>query len=46
MAPDGAVVAGSALADFADSANETTEFAFMAPEEVGEYSWTRRIPEA
>ena len=28
MAPDGAVVAGSGLADFADNVNETTEFAF------------------
>src|SRR5882762_6514258 len=40
LAPDGAVVAGSGLADFADNVNETTEFAFTAPEEVGEYSWT------
>jgi hypothetical protein len=40
VTPDGAVVAGSALADFADNANETTEFAFRAPGEVGEYSWT------
>ena len=44
MAPDGAVVAASGLADFADNANETTEFAFMAPEEVGEYSWTLVFP--
>jgi len=29
MALDGAVVAGSGLADFADNANETTEFAFL-----------------
>src|SRR2546425_6393468 len=28
----------------ADNANETTEFAFMAPEEVGEYSWTLVFP--
>jgi hypothetical protein len=44
MAPDGAVVAGSGLADFADNANETTEFAFIAPGEVGEYSWTLVFP--
>src|SRR3989475_12283844 len=44
MALDGAVVAGSGLADFADKANETTEFSFMAPEEVGEYSWTLVFP--
>lgn len=44
MAPDGAVVAGSGLADFADKANETAEFAFMAPDEVGEYSWTLVFP--
>jgi hypothetical protein len=40
IAPDGTVVAGSALADFADAVNETTAFAFMAPDEVGEYGWT------
>jgi len=44
MAPDGAVVAGSGLAAFADNANETAEFAFTAPEEVGEYSWTLVFP--
>jgi hypothetical protein len=44
MAPDGAVVAGSGLADFADNANETTAFTFTAPEEVGEYSWTVVFP--
>jgi len=44
MAPDGAVVAGSGLADFADNGNETTEFAFMAPDEVGEHSWTLVFP--
>ena len=44
IAPDGVVVAGSGLADFADHANETTEFAFMAPDEVGEYSWTLVFP--
>ena len=43
-APDGAVVAGSDLADFADNANETTEFAFTAPDEVGEHSWTLVFP--
>src|SRR5438034_10400241 len=40
VAPDGAVIAVCALADLADHANETTEFAFKAPDEVGEYSWT------
>ena len=40
MAPDGAVVAGSGLADFDDTVNETAEFALRAPDEVGEYSWT------
>jgi hypothetical protein len=40
IAADGSVVAGSALVDFADGVNETTEFAFMAPDEVGEYLWT------
>jgi len=45
VAPDGAVVAGSGLAEFADHANnETTEFAFMAPGEVGEYSWRLVFP--
>ena len=43
-APDGAVVAESGLAEFADNANETAEFAFMAPDEVGEYWWTLVIP--
>jgi hypothetical protein len=45
VGPDGAVVAESGLADFADGANETTEFAFMAPDVVGEYSWTLVFPE-
>jgi hypothetical protein len=44
IAPGGAVVARSGLADFADHANETTDFAFMAPDEVGEYSWTLMFP--
>ena len=44
VAPDGAVVGSSRLAEFADNVNETTEFAFMAPEEVGEYSWTVVFP--
>jgi hypothetical protein len=44
MAPDGAVVAASELAEFADNANETTEFAFRAPDEVGEYSWNLVFP--
>jgi hypothetical protein len=44
IAPDGAVVGSSRLAEFADTGNETAEFAFMAPEEVGEYSWTVVFP--
>jgi len=40
VAPDGAVAGRSPLTDFADNDNETTEFAFVAPDEVGEYSWT------
>jgi hypothetical protein len=40
IAPDGAVVGSTRLAEFADHVNKTTEFAFVAPEEVGEYSWT------
>jgi hypothetical protein len=44
VAPDGAVVIGCDLADFADRANETTELAFTAPREVGEYSWTLVFP--
>ncbi|HEV3217612.1 MAG TPA: hypothetical protein VGZ27_17915 [Vicinamibacterales bacterium] len=44
MAPNGAVVAASELAEFSDSATETTEFAFAAPDEVGEYSWTLVFP--
>jgi hypothetical protein len=45
VAHDGAVVAGSGLADFADNANETAELTFVAPEEVGEYSWTLVFPQ-
>src|SRR5437867_5529624 len=44
MAPDGAVVGGSPLAEFDDHVNETTEFAFVAPDEVGEHSWTVVFP--
>jgi hypothetical protein len=44
VAPDGVVVGSSRLAEFADNVNETTEFAFMAPDEVGEYSWTVVFP--
>jgi len=40
IAHDGALAATSRLAEFDDSANETTEFAFSAPAEVGEFSWT------
>jgi len=39
IAPDGVVVGTSRLVEFVDNFNETTEFAFTAPEEVGEYSW-------
>jgi hypothetical protein len=42
---DGTVVAGCTLADFVDGANETTEFVFTAPSEVGECSWTVVFPE-
>jgi len=44
VASDGAVVGTSRLAEFADHDNETTEFAFTAPQEVGEYSWTVVFP--
>jgi len=44
IAPDGAVMGSTRLAEFADHVNETMEFAFMAPEEVGEYSWTVVFP--
>src|SRR5262245_5936118 len=44
IAPDGVVVGTSRLAEFVDNANETTEFVFMAPDEVGEYSWTVAFP--
>jgi hypothetical protein len=44
IAPGGAVVARSGLADFADNANETTDVAFTAPDQVGEYSWTLIFP--
>ena len=44
LTTDGAVVGGSRLAEFADHVNETTEFAFVAPDEVGEYSWTVVFP--
>jgi hypothetical protein len=44
VAPDGALVAGCGLADFADRANETTEFALLAPDQAGEYSWTLVFP--
>jgi hypothetical protein len=44
VAPDGAVVGGSRLAEFVDHVNETTEFTFTAPGEVGEHSWTVLFP--
>jgi hypothetical protein len=45
MAPDGAVLASRELGELGDRANETMEFAFTAPDEVGEFSWTLVIPE-
>jgi hypothetical protein len=44
VAPDGAVVASGRLVEFSETVNETAEFAFMAPEEVGEYAWTVVFP--
>ena len=44
VAPDGAVVTGGELGDFADRANETAELTFTAPREVGEYLWTVVFP--
>ncbi len=44
VAPDGAVVGSIRLVEFSDSVNVTTEFTFMAPEEVGAYSWTVVFP--
>jgi hypothetical protein len=44
VAPDGAVVGASRLAEFADRVNETAEFTFIAPDEVGEHSWTVVFP--
>ena len=40
VAADGAVVGSGRLVEFSENVNETAEFAFMAPEEVGEYAWT------
>ena len=40
VAPDGAVVGSGRLVEFSDKVNETAEFTFTAPEEVGEYAWT------
>ena len=44
VALDGVVVAAGRLAEFADNVNETAEFSFAAPAEVGEYSWTVVFP--
>ena len=44
-APDGTVVAASRLAEFSEHVSETPEFAFVAPDEVGEYSWSVVFPE-
>ena len=41
---DGVVAGSSPLAEFAGNVNETTEFTLMAPDEVGEYSWTVIFP--
>jgi hypothetical protein len=45
ITPDGAVVGESRLAEFSDHVNETTEFAFIAPDEVGDHSWTVVFPQ-
>ena len=44
IAHDGRVVTRSPLTELADRANLTAEFAFAAPDEVGEYSWTVVFP--
>ena len=44
MAPDGAVVGEQSACRICRHVNETTEFAFTAPDEVGEYSWTVVFP--
>src|SRR5262249_15675777 len=41
---DGLVVATSELAEHTEHANETAEFTFNAPDEVGEHSWTLLFP--
>jgi hypothetical protein len=41
---DGAVLATSELVDHIERANETPEFSFNAPDEVGEHSWTLVFP--
>src|SRR2546428_3388081 len=41
---DGLVVATSELAEHTEHANETAEFTFNAPDEVGEHSWTLVFP--
>ena len=42
--PEGVVVAEARLAEFADGHNETAEFAFTAPDVVGEHSWSVVFP--
>ncbi len=39
VAPDGAVMGSGRLVEYSGKVNETAEFAFTAPEEVGEYAW-------
>ena len=46
MTLDGAVVGGTRLAEFAEHVNETAEFAFRAPDEVGEHAWTVVFPKS
>src|SRR5262245_32015346 len=41
---DGSVAGNSPLVEFANHVNETTEFAVVAPDEVGEHSWTVVFP--
>ena len=43
-APDGVVVATSELAEHIAHVSETAEFAFKAPDEVGEHAWTLLFP--
>jgi hypothetical protein len=44
VAPDGAVMGSGRLVEYSRNVNETAEFAFTAPEEVGEHAWTVVFP--